>query len=657
MNPRPSASSSAIHPREDLHRFVNELNVRYNVGIPIPDPSLTPAERRQNETSAGRIYRRLETHFFRGGLEALTSLLGDFDIRAKGFWSKWVNKPQGDPDTLPPPVHPPLAANLQERAWLQNLFNDILDKAQPSMTAPRRFGRTQSGPAALEGSASSVRSASDTARFVKPKRPAEAELKDGIKRPKADSDHIQDSAVSTSCPRAIASASENASARTKPAVAAMTSTRPGLGQSAKSIASITTSTTSNPSTIFSVSVDPMPTATQETIEASSREHPRPAMSPRACSQQSYIDAPSSTMEEAVLTSFHQHEASFRRPRTMDANSVRSASQTTESSYPLSGAMMEAIRSASHLDIQSKGPTYSSDLARYGRNSAGVSIFTSAAHADGNANPTVTTQDRLRGVWPSFPSWLQNAPFPIAWEATRIAQSCGVDLATIQDMAYSDGWKDQQELRNSFARHAAFQGSREAFPGPSDATAWAASLEQSTNMPFDQQVTYSTSLDFNNKNNPLRLTIQPLKVEQSYRLGRRFGADRFLELLVPSPDSSSLPAFVKNQGSTSFFHELVQHLQTGHEFCGRAWKAFYTKSGGSRKPVKDLHFWSDSKPIFKERIYFFAERGCGVSVPEPIPIPLLLHWALDLRQKNNRSQPILKLFQRIALGRWHLQDSS
>lgn len=659
MKPRPSATSSATYLREDLHRFVNELNVRYNIGIPIPEPNLNPAERREHEALADRIYRRLETHFFRGGLEALTSILRDFDARAKGLWRQCVPKPQGDVDTLPRLVRPPLAANPQERAWFQNLFNDILDKAQPSMAAPRRFGRTQSGPAALEGSASSIRSTRDAARVPQPKRPADAELKDEIKRPKADPDPIRDLTAMASCRRqpayAIASASgsaiasASAGALTKPALAAMALSRPGSGQSFKSVASASTATTFNPSPVFSISNGPAPTGTQETIDTSSREQRLSAISSRIRSQQSYIDAPSSTVEDAVLTtSHHQHEASFRQPQAQEAESPVSPVQSTDSSYAPSSSMVEALRSASHLDVQSNEPIYLSSAGQVSRNNVETSFLDFSPLEDGDENPAVKTQDRLRGVWPSLPSWLRSAPFPIAWEATRIAQSCGVNLASIQDMAYKDCWKDQKELRKSFARHAAFQANMKAFPGPSDAAAWAASLEQSTILPFRQQVVYSTSLDFDNKHSPLRLTIQPLKLEQSYRLGRRFGADRFLELLVPSPDSSSLPTFVKNQSSTSFFHELVQHLQAGHEFCGRAWKAFYTKSGGSRKPVKYLQFGPDPKPVFKERIYFFAEQGCGI--PVPVSMPEMLDWALDLRRKSNKSQPILKLFQRIALGK-------
>lgn len=612
MGSRAFAPSLAANPREDLHRFINELNVRYNIGIPIPDPSLTPAERRERETLASRIYTRLQAHFFLGGLDALTSLLHDFDARAKGYWSQWVKKPQGDADTLPQLVHPPLAGNLQERDWLQTLLNDILDKAKPpSRAAPRRFDRTQSGPAALGGSASSGgRSTMGTPRSTESKRVADVYLKNDVKRPKGDTSLVGDLASSVS--------------RSGSTVTTNPQSRPGQLKTFVS----TSTLPSDASAVFSVSGNHGPTATQETVEASTQEQRRPPTPHGIHSQPSSIDPPSSTMEDAILRSFTEFDTASHQPRS------KARDGSASHSHPPSLGV-EALRSASHLDIQPTRPTYSD-----------ISIFAPLPPKNGNEIPIIKTQDRLAQVWPYFPSWLQNAPFPIAWEVTRIAQSCNVDLAAIYDLKYSDKWREQTELRTSLRKHAAFQAS--TFPARSDAEAWKVSLEQSAVMPLDKQVVYSTTLDFNNKQNSLHLTIQPLKLDQSYRLGRRWGAERFLELLIPSPDSSTLPAFIKKQGSNSFFDDLIRHLQTGHDFCGRSWKAFYAKSGGSRKPIKDLQFGPDPRPVYRERVFFFAEKATGDGgALDPFPMPQMLHWALDLRK--NKSQPILKLFQRISLG--------
>lgn len=239
--------------------------------------------------------------------------------------------------------------------------------------------------------------------------------------------------------------------------------------------------------------------------------------------------------------------------------------------------------------------------------------------------------------------MESAPFPVIWEVLRIAQSCAVDLTSVS-LSYSPSWTVQKTLRSELYKNEAFR--KHAFPASVSRKAWEASLD-STMLLFDQHVIFSASLDFTNtKADPLRLRLQPPKVEQSHRLGRRFGSDRFLELLVPSPDNSNLPPYLKKDDT--FFEKLIQWL-TGqsHAFCGRRWRPFYTKDGGSREPVKDLSFTPEKKKIYQNRVYFFAESGTGLSY---VPLHLMLHWLLDFKQSSNRRQPVLKLFQRIAIGK-------
>lgn len=136
--------SAPRHPREDLHRFVNGLNVRYNIGLSIPDPALSLSKRKEQGSTSTRLYTRLEVHFYHGGVEALYNLTSVFEGEVKDYWSKWVKKPKGDHDTLPRTDSAPFAANDTERKWLHSLFHQVLDRSQPT----RSFGKTQSGPAA-----------------------------------------------------------------------------------------------------------------------------------------------------------------------------------------------------------------------------------------------------------------------------------------------------------------------------------------------------------------------------------------------------------------------------------------------------------------------------------------------------------------------------
>lgn len=205
------------------------------------------------------------------------------------------------------------------------------------------------------------------------------------------------------------------------------------------------------------------------------------------------------------------------------------------------------------------------------------------------------------------------------------------------------------------RHPDFQG--KTFPVASSDVAWAAGLraaglQDSAIIPVDQ-VVYTASLEFGSSlSHPLQLIMRPLKVEQGHRLARQFGADRFLELLVPSPDSSNLPAKLKKEDA-SFFEMLISWLHERQKFCGRTWAAFYTKAGGSRAPVKDLHIGPPPKPVYQDRIYFFAEDTAGKT---RVRLSNMLRWGLELSRKANQKQPVLKLFQRIALREPHTRPN-
>lgn len=638
------------HPLEDLHRFVNELNVRYNIGIPIPPSDLSHAEGRASETPAGRIYRRLEVHFFRGGLETLRTLLEEFDHKAKDFWSSWVKKPQADADTLPRTAYPPLAANLTQRDWLQAIFNEILDQAQ--MPTTRTFGRVQSGPAAFgcappeEGH--SVISAQS-------KRRADVELGDGSKRTKSDLTS-DDTTAGPSLFKTSASASygtHQGGASAQPSrVGKITPAFAKTSMSFQtSFASATTASTgTNPTSFTSTGFSragPLP-GTQDTIAASTQEHPREAPSP---SQGPYFDAPSSTMEDALITSFNEHDVLLgpgKDPRSR--NSLLSPTDVSDnSSYPASSCMLEAMRSASRRydTVGDKPPESSSARIE-------ASIFA-------RSRPSAASEISCTGPyasaylhWPKFPVWLREAPFPIAWEVTRVAVKCGVDLTSLDNLQYTEDWKARERLHGILWQHPAFQG--KLFPAKPDPKAWDTSLASSAALPHDSQAVYAASIDFtSSKTIPFRLTLQPVKLDDSHRLARKYGADRFLELLVPSPDSSNLPNSIAKDNS--FFTDLISWISGTHFFCGRRWKAFYTKSGGSRKPVREIQFGPDPKPVFKDRIYFFAEN---YEDPRFVPVRTerlesisrhkMLHWAFDFNQKSNRNQPILKLFQRTALGR-------
>lgn len=330
------------HPREDLHRFINdELNVKYNLGVPILPPDLSPSERKEQETAATRLYIRLEVHFYQGGLETLQQLTKEFDLEARQSCSQWVKKPKGDPETLPVSGNGPLASNQAQRDCLQSIFHKVLDRVPPK----RSFTRTRSGPAAFS---------MEKSTSVQSKRAAEAEMtKSPTKRSRLAEQTTSADQVPTP---AVLSKSANLFAAPKsPPKGRQGSTRTvgSLTESFEELKRSTTYSTSSASKGSSLSLfssTKLESSTQETIEASSQEQRRTL----ATSQEQF--QPTSTEVDVLHKSFDDHEASFD-PRLRDIrlkNASYPLTQTTAYSCPPSSAMEEALRSFSETEHQPHG---------------------------------------------------------------------------------------------------------------------------------------------------------------------------------------------------------------------------------------------------------------------------------------------------------------
>lgn len=218
---------------------------------------------------------------------------------------------------------------------------------------------------------------------------------------------------------------------------------------------------------------------------------------------------------------------------------------------------------------------------------------------------------------------------IAWEVTRIAIHCDVKLDDIDFKPCDRWWTTQKELRNALRQYAAFKG--KAFPEESDASAWAAAqTEFRTEQNRDHVVLLSALMEVNTANSGpfFTLHLQPLKLEQSCRLRRKYGPDRFLELLMPSLKDGEVK-------------DKIIHWMTRvrHSLLGCSWAAFWVKDAG-HKQQKDIRLGPDPKPVYRKRVYLFAESGVSVST--------MINWLLQL--KSNQGQPVLKLFSRISIGR-------
>ncbi|KAI1815970.1 hypothetical protein GGS20DRAFT_583902 [Poronia punctata] len=274
--------------------------------------------------------------------------------------------------------------------------------------------------------------------------------------------------------------------------------------------------------------------------------------------------------------------------------------------------------------------------------------------------------RLEAIWPVFPPHLQDAPFAVRWEIMRVALHCEIPPQTLKDLAfvYEPAFNNHSILWDRLRRLDIFEG--KVFPEKPKPEAWNAAMSDRF-CSLDQIVTLTASLTVNpSAVGPLfNLRLQPLKLDLPHRLDRRFGSDRFLELLIPSMHSRDVQGIKKtyDNGIDAIHSWLARDC---HIFLGRVWKSFFTKDGAPKKIHKDNTLVPEVVTIFQERIYFFAENGndfgptdrmTTVSPPqEPthrhtkMERAELLNWLLQIKKhRKNQEQTVCKLFSRISLG--------
>ncbi|KAL6867037.1 RNA dependent RNA polymerase domain-containing protein [Trichoderma novae-zelandiae] len=382
--------------------------------------------------------------------------------------------------------------------------------------------------------------------------------------------------------------------------------------------------------------------------------PPPPQQPRY--DRSFVSSRASFRSE-VFSQKQTQEESFISQTTVD-------SSYPEKSYDYPFSQQTSVESFSHSFNLDKSrdifqPTGHS-LPRRPNKSQSFSSPSNLTLQDSNGSLRETIEDRLANIWPKLPHpELTQAPLAVIWEITRAALHCKVPLDQF-DLLYepSGSWHDQNSLRETISRHPLFHG--KSLPPASDSVAWKTALGD-----FQTKVkaaTLSAELVYNQDGGPLySLRLQPLGLEAGHRLARRFGADRFLEILIPSPSSSSDedPKVLKDAKS---IEKIVDWLtKSRHYFLGRSWKPFYVRS------VKGKRISGTTRTTQQDRVYLFACDGNNFrspSVADGIP-PLeealetrsrtkmklsgLLRWAVGIDDERNAQQPFTKLFSRLALS--------
>jgi len=644
--PRP-VTPSGDRP-DPAKAIVEELNRKYNLNILLPNDSLSPTVKRQLSTRDRRhetICSRLRyLHWSRTG--ELRNVLADFDKEARNAYSRWARKPGADAGLLPSSPDSPWATTPVEQSELRSRLSELLEAARPvERVAPRLFGRSQSATeaAGLVSAASSEELDSEFPPPAAPGLPRRSKRRsedghenapakkssrrgDGFKHVDRTLDDVPVRSKANDERPAVRSKPGDELMMPAPVLPPAVTRSIGLARTQSAHSSVAYGVSVAP-TIFSPPGDEdVPMATQSTVEASTQEKKRLAMITHSSSQDSF--PVSSGHVEALYNSFRAAEEELldRQTRADVASGTwhpSAAPARDETRLPETGHHEDPAVDASSL-----------------------LSFEDSVLQGGSALPA----GRLAGIWPTLPHWLHPAPFPVAWEVTRIALHCGVDLDSFA-LNYSTEWvADNSELRKAMWKHHAFAG--RAFPERPSQRAWEIALGGRKNP--DQDVVFQSALEFSNKDQgPLyKLKLHPPRIDRPTRLSRRFGADRFMEMLVPSHTTShaAVPRFLRdNEEAVNELNRWFFHRR--HRLAGREWAVFFVKDGGYKKPAQDPRIGPDPDSISKERLFLFAEDGQGPLDIQPggrIPTRKMLDWLLQLRK--NAHQPYLKLFSRTALGR-------
>ena len=198
--------------------------------------------------------------------------------------------------------------------------------------------------------------------------------------------------------------------------------------------------------------------------------------------------------------------------------------------------------------------------------------------------------------------------------------------------YSDIWSTLARLIDKY---------RKRMPERSSQAAWeAAGLPaESCRVALSGNLKYNTAPD-----GPLfRLELQPLKIEPSYRLKRKYGPHRFFHLGFSGTEPRDLPPFLKSNADDAGDIIRAWIKSSCHELLGRKWKCFYQKDQqASTRKRKETRF-EFNEP--RAKFFLFAEGGIGIDMP--LTTKKMIEWLIDVRKTGNES--CLKLFSRVALG--------
>ncbi|KAI0909643.1 hypothetical protein F4823DRAFT_624761 [Ustulina deusta] len=555
------------------------------------------------------FYHRLKTQYHEGNADIIRRL---FKKHAREIQSQWVKKPRGESDITPSLTHLPRVSTESERTSLLDRLTEILDFLSPREHRSKR-------PSV--GGSSTSPSPKRSRGVVGPSRPPSVLSRLDSGEVRASTSFLEPTVPPVT--RDLRSSQQHD----------VYGLAPSVNTSRSSLVSkvFTEAEDLDPNSVFPATQDTEVTHTEASSQLRLRR-PSPSVADSL--------APSSSTERALEISFTE-----RSNLKQNATQLPTPNVTLKDSYSGFSPRDLNPRHHDHPDTLTKD------------------VSPDAPH-DTTSDDAILFQESLQDVHPVFPTHLQNIPLAVRWEVMRVALHCGTPMEELH-FQYEPILNDQDKLWTSLRRLRSFQGKN--FPEKSRPEAWNAAMSdhfRSTN----QVVVLTASLALSKKKvGPLfELSLHPLRLDLPHRLDRRFGSDRFLELIMPSPHTKETKALSK--GNESAIIDSIHNwlAESSHFLLGRSWKSFGTKQATPKKIHKDDTLRPETQTIMQERVYLFAEDGndfLRAEVTQCVSPKLessnthtkmkrehLLDWLLQIQQnKKNQEQSMYKLFSRITLG--------
>ena len=241
------------------------------------------------------------------------------------------------------------------------------------------------------------------------------------------------------------------------------------------------------------------------------------------------------------------------------------------------------------------------------------------------------------------------PLRISYEVTRVALHSGLPLADLSEHVMRqlsngvrdlEGFDDYESLWQTLGNYVTVRS--RLMPERTSMKVWQAAMGGFERVSLCGEISFGKTAS----DPPLNLQLKPMAFGDSYRLARKYGFHRFMNIIFPSLELQDLPGYLRQKGDSAR-NAIYDWLVNGvHYLLGRQWKVFYSKPKDSNSKLsKELNG--------RYRLCFFAVGGRCFSRAHPSPdqriVPLkdMLEWFLPF--KSNKDQPLLKLFSRLQLG--------